>query len=505
MDASGSDANVAARFLRQARCTPGAVALTDGANVLTYARLADEAASVARLLGNAGVAGGSLVGLSVSRGWRVLAGILGIWIRRCAYVPIDPAYPAPRRDLITVDARVACIVADGADGGISLAAAEPAGPPHAVPPSAAYVIYTSGSTGRPKGVVVTHDNLTALLDGAAQVLPALGTDTGTVFHSYCFDFSVWEIWRLLTVGGRCVYVPADLTLDAARFARLLADEHVRVLNLVPSVFANLVRTLEKRPVALPSLREIIFGGEPLNIGAVRRWHDLALAPAAALVNMYGITETTVHVTAKRLDTASLTTAGGTETPIGKPLPHLQVVVLDEDGEPVADGVTGEMHVAGAGVSVGYLGQPSLTGSRFVRHAFDGRQHRWYRSGDLARRAADRELHFVGRCDDQVQLRGHRIEPGEIEATLRTAPGVADCAVLVVPNGRGNPVLVACYVPENGASCDERTLRTMLSDRLPRYMVPVKLAAIGKLPVTPEGKLNRTLLNATAAQLISGGS
>src|SRR5208282_4088846 len=183
--------------------------------------------------------------------------------------------------------------------------------------------------------------------------------------SYCFDFSVWEIWRLLAVGGRCIYVPGDVTFDAGRFGRLLADERVTVLNLVPSVFANLVRTLGKQPVPLPALREVIFGGEPLNIGAVRVWRELGLAPSAELINMYGITETTVHVTVKRLADADLAAARGTETPIGRPLPHLRVAVLDGRGQPAVPGAEGEMYVAGGGVSAGYLGQPALTTDRFV--------------------------------------------------------------------------------------------------------------------------------------------
>ena len=485
--------NVAARFARQAERTPDAVALADGANVLDYSRLATEAASVTGLLAKAGVPEGSLVGLSVSRGWRVVAGILGIWGHRCAYVPIDPGYPAPRREFIAGDARVSCVIGDDADGGFSLARAESGETPHAVPGTAAYVIYTSGSTGRPKGVVVTHDSLCALLDGAASILPAFPSDAGTVFHSYCFDFSVWEIWRLLTVGGRCVYVPGDVTFDAGRFCRLLSDERVTVLNLVPSVFANLVRILGKQPVALPDLRQVIFGGEPLNIGAVRLWRGLGLAPAAELINMYGITETTVHVTVKRLRDADLRADRGTETPIGRPLPHLRVAVIDEYGQPAATGAVGEMYVTGAGVSAGYLGQPVLTADRFVRLPQDGGESVWYRTGDLARLDAGGELHFIGRCDNQIQLRGHRIEPGEIEAVLRGAPGVADGALVVVPNGLGLPVLVACYVPESGARPDESAIRATLRDRLPRYMVPAKLTAIGKLPVTPEGKLDRAAL------------
>ncbi|MDQ2813593.1 MAG: amino acid adenylation domain-containing protein [Actinomycetota bacterium] len=499
MSSAPGDDSIAARFARQTAASPDSVAVVDGEGSWSYRRIAEEAATLATQLARSGAAEHALIGLSVGRGWRVVAGILAIWSRRCAYVPIDPGYPEPRRQLITADARLSHIITDAGRSGFAVTCAG-AGPAHIVPQDTAYVIYTSGSTGRPKGVIVRHGNVLSLLDGAACVLPADPADAGTVFHSYCFDFSVWEIWRMLTAGGRCVFVPAAATLDGNKLARLLAHEHISVLNLVPSVFANLVRVLGRQPVALPRLRQVIFGGEPLNIGAVRTWYELGAAPAAELINMYGITETTVHVTARRLNRSEMTAYRDAGTPIGRSLPHLRVAVLDEHGQPVPSGSTGEMYVAGSGVSAGYLDRPGLTAARFSHLPFDGGGSLWYRTGDLARLDPSGELTFLGRADDQVQLRGHRIELGEIEAAVRSLPGVADAAATLMPNGAGEPVLVACYVPAGSGASGATTLRDALFGELPRYMVPARLEPIAKLPVTPEGKLDRAALQSAVRGL-----
>lgn len=501
MTSAVPEESIGIRFADQAAAVPDGVAVVDGAGSWSYRDLQARAASLAGQLAAAGVGEHSLVGLSVSRGWRVVAGILAIWMRHCAYVPIDPEYPAARRRFIAADSRLSHIVADGGEAGFSVVRSQ-AGPRHGIPPDAAYVIYTSGSTGQPKGVIVRHGNVLSLLDGTAQVLPVLPCDAGTVFHSYCFDFSVWEIWRMLTAGGRCVFVPAQARLDARRLTRLLADERIRVLNLVPSVFANLVRVMGKRPVPLPALREVILGGEPLNVGAVRDWYELGAAPGARLINMYGITETTVHVTARHLSPGQMSGDYSTGTPIGRPLPHLEVAVLDEDSQPVTPGLAGEMYVSGAGVSAGYLDRPELTAERFCRLPCDSSGRLWYRTGDIARLQADGELTFIGRRDSQVQLRGHRIELGEVEAAVRCLPGVADAAAAIVPNGTGEPVLVACYVPADGpdsrAEGSEATLRDGLLQRLPRYMIPARIVPIAGLPVTPEGKLDRAALSEAVA-------
>jgi nonribosomal peptide synthetase DhbF len=485
-------------FLRQADREPEATAVVDGADRWTYGQLADAGRDLADRLARAGVPPRSLVGLSVTRGWRVVAGILGVWLRGSAYVPIDPEYPARRREYVVRDAGVSTVVTDGPDGGFAVVPGYGAPVPDPLPADLAYVIYTSGSTGEPKGVLVGQANLRALFTSCAAVLPAGPQDVGTVFHSHCFDFSVWEIWRLLTVGGCAVFVPAGARTDPRRFAQLLAEHRVTLLNLVPSVFGNLVRALHDDPVQLPRLREVILGGEAVDLDAVRAWFRLGVAPRARLVNMYGITETTVHVTAKPLDPDQVDAFRGPGTPIGRPLPHLRVTVVGDDGAEVPVGATGEMYVAGAGVASGYLGRPELTAQRFTGPEGDtGPATRgWYRTGDLARREADGELSYLGRRDGQIQLRGYRIEPGEVEAALRELPGVAAAGVAAVPNRQGEPVLVACYVPAGPDPSPPTQLRAELRDRLPGYMVPARLVAVDRLSVTPEGKLDRAAVAAT---------
>ena len=479
------------RFLRQAEATPDAPAVADGTTRLTYRELAETGAAVAAELAAAGVAPGSLVGLSVTRGWRAIAGMIGIWRHGCAYVPVDPAYPQRRRAYIAADAGFSHLIVDGGAGLAVEAAANPKA--QQLPANLAYVIYTSGSTGDPKGVLVRHDNIEALLRSAEDLLPAGPGDAATVFHSYCFDFSVWEIWRPLTTGGQCVLVPTAVSADADSFAQLLARERITLLSLVPSVFANLVGALRADPVALPDLREVVFGGEAIDLNVIKDWYRLGVAPNARLINMYGITETTVHVTVRPLDPAGVDAFTGSGTPIGVPLPHLTVAVLDDDGRPVPPGRSGEMYVSGGGVSSGYLGRPDLTAQRFGTHPEVG-PGIWYRTGDLARRDPDGELVYLGRRDAQVQLRGFRVELGEIEAALTELPEVAGAGTVVAPNRQGEPVLVAYYVPAVPDLSPGR-LRAALGERLPGYMVPGRFVPVDRLPVTPEGKLDRKALAA----------
>jgi D-alanine--poly(phosphoribitol) ligase subunit 1 len=481
------------RFLSRVAAAPDNVAVIDGSRSLSYADLHAAATIAAQRLARQGIAPGSLVGLSVTRGWRAVVGILAIWLSNAGYVPIDPRYPAQRRSFIASDARIAHVLTDGTGRELDVVPTGNDQVPHQVPADTAYVIYTSGSTGMPKGVVVRHANVASLLRATAAELPVGPDDVGTLFHSYNFDFSVWEMWRVLVAGGRCIAVPPEATVDPDGFADLLADNGVTLLNLVPSVFGQLVRALRERPVRLPRLREVIFGGEPIDLGAVQTWYRLGLAPQVRLVNMYGITETTVHVTVKRLDEKLVERCARSGSPIGRPLPHLRVLLLDEQQRPVVRGSIGEMYVAGDGVSAGYLGRQSLTGERFVPLPHDGGADLWYRTGDYAVERDDGELFFTGRRDGQVQLRGYRIELGEVEAALGRLPEIAGSGVLVALNRLGDPVLMACYIRAGGADVAESRLRAALREQLPAYMLPARLISVPQLPITPEGKLDRTAL------------
>ncbi|KRV50756.1 aldehyde dehydrogenase [Wenjunlia vitaminophila] len=486
-------------FLRMAAAQPEAVAVDDRGHTTTYARLAEDARAIAGALADAGVPGGGLVGLRTHRGVSAVAGMLGIWMHGCGYVPVDPRYPAPRQDHIITDSAVGHLVdEEPGTGRLSVTATgRSAAHAHEVPEDTAYVIYTSGSTGQPKGVVVRHANVRALLDGCTSY--TFGPDdVWSFFHSHSFDFSVWEIWGALTSGGRVVVVPDEATTDPSALVDLLAGRGVTVLSQVPSVFGYLVNELVERPVPLPALRYVVFGGEPVNVPAVLRWQDLGLAPRAELHNMYGITEITVHATDKVVvpDELRRHMMG---TPIGRALPHLRIALL-EDSRPVPPGVPGEMYVGGGGVAHGYLGRPELTGQRFVRLDLGDGPRVWYRTGDYALETDDGELEYLGRRDDQVKLRGFRIELGEVEAALRELPGIREGAVVLAETPGGEPALAAAYVPA-GPAPDEDVLRKALGEVLPRHMVPSVYLPLSALPLTLSGKLDRAALAASVADTV----
>ncbi|MFD0350422.1 amino acid adenylation domain-containing protein [Kitasatospora aburaviensis] len=309
----------------------------------------------------------------------------------------------------------------------------------------AYVIHTSGSTGRPKGVPVPHGNVLRLFAAAGDF--AFGPeDVWTLFHSYAFDFSVWELWGALLHGGRLVVVPYAVSRAPGDFLELLRRERVTVLNQTPSAFHQLVRADQEAPAgAAPlALRYVVFGGEALEAAHLRPWLDRHGDRGPELVNMYGITETTVHVTHHRVTREAVEEPNSRGT-IGVPLADLRVYVLDHCLQPVPPGTVGEMYVAGPGLALGYLDRPGLTAQRFVADPFGAPGSRMYRTGDLARRAGDGTLEYRGRADQQVKIRGFRIEPGEIEAALVAHPAVAQAAVVARDLG-GDRVLVAYAVP-----------------------------------------------------------
>ncbi|GIG55999.1 hypothetical protein Lfu02_03710 [Longispora fulva] len=497
--------SLVARFAARVAAAPGAPAVVDGALSLSYADLDRWSDAVhARLLAE-GVREGQLVGLSVSRGARAVAGIIGILKAGCAYVPLDPAYPAARRNLMTADSGVPVVLVDAPDrsAGVAAGAVRTAvlpGPFESAdrttsswPVDAdapAYVIYTSGSTGTPKGVPVRHRQILDLFDASARHFTFLASDAWTLFHSHSFDFSVWEMWGALLHGARLVCVPDSARVVPAGFVELLVRERITVLNAVPSVFGHLLRGTDH---AMLALRYVVFGGESVDPAALAGW----LVPGAPeLVNMYGITETTVHVTHRRMTTEDLRFTGP-GTLIGVPLPHLDVLLLDVEGRPVPAGARGELHVGGSGVADGYLGRPELTASRFpVLPGLDGEPCRYFRSGDMASWSAEHgSLVYHGRLDDQVQIRGFRIELGEVEAALRAGTGVAgtgvaDAVVAVERNDHGEDVLVACVVPAGMARPSARALRREVALTLPRHMVPERIRVIDELPRTASGKVDR---------------
>ncbi len=476
--------------------SPQAVALVDGAHTVTYEELWDEAGRVEAQLTENDVVPGGLVGLHIRRGWQVVAGILGIWRHGSGYVPVDPRYPQARQDYIIQNAGLRHLVTGDGDGELSVAVRKGAADvAPAVPHDTAYIIHTSGSTGDPKGVVVRHTHVAALLEACAKTYEVGPEDVWSFFHSHSFDFSVWEIWGALLSGGRVAVVPHEAATDSGAFATFLARHRVSVLSQVPSVFGYLVRALAADPVPLPDLRYVVLGGEAIVPRTLLQWFRLGVAPHAELYNMYGITEITVHATVAKL-TPKVLRAPSVGTPIGSPLPHLDIVLL-EDGRPVSPGVPGELHIAGAGVAEGYLDRPALTAERFPRYEELGGDRVWYRSGDYAVERPDGGFEYLGRRDDQVKIRGFRIELGEIEAVLAEQPEVQECAVVVVDR-QGSPALVGCFVadPETpGAATPAAVaaLRDRLAQVLPRHMVPGSLVPVDELPLTLSGKLDRGAL------------
>ncbi len=470
---------------------------------LTYGELERRSAAIARGLGAMGIGAESRVGLACARGFELLVGMLGILRAGAAYVPLDPTYPAARLAYVIRDAGIVTILADDAGRGafigieaalVSCSALEDAGSglqtalPIVDPDRAAYVIYTSGTTGEPKGCIVTHRNVTRLLASCESWLAPTSADTWTLFHSYAFDFSVWEIWGALAYGGRLVIVPREVARDPAAFADLLVSERVTVLNQTPSAFRALALLDAEEPLR-STLRWVIFGGEALDFGSVASF--VARHPSTRLMNMYGITETTVHVTTREVSKADAR-AGGPSL-IGSALPDLHLQVLDAACEPVPIGAVGELCVGGAGVARGYLGRPGLTATRFVPDPAGAPGSRMYRSGDLGRIREDGDIVYLGRADHQVKIRGFRIELGEIEETLRRHDAVADAAATVLP-GPAGPRIVA-YVVGSVGEADPTALRSWLGERLPEHQLPAAIVPIAALPLTANGKLDRGALPA----------
>ncbi|MYV93529.1 non-ribosomal peptide synthetase, partial [Streptomyces sp. SID1034] len=361
-----------------------------------------------------------------------------------------------------------------------------------------------GSTGRPKGVVIPHANVVRLFDRTHDWFRFDSADVWTLFHSYAFDFSVWELWGPLLHGGRLVVVPDDTARSPEDFLRLLADERVTVLNQTPSAFYPLIRADAEHPEhsSRLALRTVVFGGEALDVTRLTGWYERHRDSAPRLVNMYGITETTVHVTYAPLDRA--TADAGPASPIGTGIPDLRTYVLDETLNLAPPGAIGELYVAGEGLARGYLNRPGLTATRFLADPFGRPGTRMYRTGDRARRRADGSLEYLGRADQQVKIRGYRIEPGEIEAALHRHPGVAGAAVGVYEDATGTRRLVAHVVGTGSVPPSAAELRDHLKQSLPAHMVPAAYVPMAALPLTPNGKLDRRALPAPGPEGFAAG-
>jgi amino acid adenylation domain-containing protein len=505
-------------FAEQAEKRPEAVAAEYEGGQLSYGELNRRANQLGHYLRKQGVGPEVRVGLCMERSLEMIVAILGVLKAGGAYVPLDPGYPRERLEFILEDAHpkvllierrlqeqlltngvsVICVDRDWAEIEESGVPADQSDLRVAIhPANAAYVIYTSGSTGRPKGVVVNHGNVVRLMERTHQWFSFDEHDVWPLFHSYAFDFSVWEIWGALLYGGRLVVVPYWVSRSPEEFLELLERERVTVLNQTPSAFQHLMRAEEAR-AAKPrlSLRRVIFGGEALEFQSLQAW--LRRYPEEPqLVNMYGITETTVHVTYQPIQLADVEDKEG-RSRIGVRIPDLQIYIFDDGMQPVPVGVRGELYVGGGGVTRGYLNRPELTAERFVPHPY-AEGERLYRSGDQASWRGDGSLDYFGRLDQQVKVRGYRIELGEIESALLEQSSVSQAVVVLREYQDGDQRLVAYVVPAQGTWTDqvaawpEEELRETLKRRLPEYMVPSAFMRLEALPLTPNGKVDRKAL------------
>ncbi|MFD7202820.1 amino acid adenylation domain-containing protein [Streptomyces sp. NPDC059893] len=508
-----AEATLVSVFLDSVRRYPDRLAVKCAANTLTYAQLDAASTALAARIQDRTDRPDRPLAILLERSCDMVVAALAVLKTGSSYVPLDPDAPDARLATILEDAAPALVLTTAplapvlpADQDVLLIGgpaprtaipADPDTPPHPVTitqGTRAYIIFTSGTTGRPKGVEVTHGNVLRLFGQTEQLFGFGPDDVWSMFHSFAFDFSVWEIWGAVLYGGTVVIVPGDVAKDPARFRALLRDERVTMLSQTPTAFGQLTAEEREHEDRL-SVRSVVFGGEALKFSDLAPWIDKYGDATPELVNMYGITEITVHATHRRVTAADLEQD---RSLIGRPLPDLGIELLAEDLTPVPDGETGEIVVTGPGVALGYLGRPNLTAERFITlTGADGSPRRGYRSGDLARRLPGGDLEYRGRRDAQVKIRGFRIELGDIESALAAHPKVSQAAV-AVKELDGERELAGYVVTADGAAPDTEELRTHLSTLLPSYMVPVAFTALGEFPLTVNGKLDRDALPAPAA-------
>ncbi|MGW3867674.1 non-ribosomal peptide synthetase, partial [Streptomyces sp. NPDC005047] len=499
-----------ALFEDQVLRDPSAVAVVYGDERVSYGELDERAHRLAGVLAGRGVGPESVAAVMLERSVELVMTLLAVWKAGAAYLPVDPDHPSERLAFTLTDGRPSCVLTTRAHAGelpadltvpvLAVDEAEPAGSdaapatagtrPVLTAGHAAYVMYTSGSTGRPKGVVVTHGGLANHLLWAQRVFGLEASDRVLHKTPFGFDASVWELWWPLMSGAALVIAAPAAHRDPAYLVELIRRKEVTAAHFVPSQLSLLVA--ESAAVDCTSLRMLFSGGEALTGALHQRVTSLL---DVELHNVYGLTETTVDSTSWHGGTSEAT--GGT-VPIGRPVDNTRVHVLDRFLAPVPPGVAGELYVAGTGLARGYHERPGLTAERFVACPFGDSGERMYRTGDLARWTADGQLVFVGRADDQVKVRGFRVEPGEIEAVLAAHPEVARAVVIAREDTQGDERLVAYVVPEGeGGWGDELsgTVRAFAGARLPEYMVPSAVVVLDRLPLSVNGKLDRSALPA----------
>jgi len=496
-------------FESQAQRRPDAIAVTCGTDSVSYAELNARANQLAADLLAAGVEADAPIGLCMDRSIDLVCGLLGILKAGGAYVPLDPGYPPDRLAHIIDQAAPGLIVSRSdlhralpACGATVIdidhvAANNVANPDLAISPdNLCYLIFTSGSTGTPKGVMVTHHNVARLFSTISQQMKFAADDTWTLFHSYAFGYSAWEIFGSLLHGARLVIVPDTARTDPEQLFQLLRSEQVTVFSQTPSAFRQLLldSCFAKSNEEL-QLRQIVFSGEAVVTADLEAWYRIHGESGPQLVNTYAITETGGQVAFRSYAGGDVDESRARN--IGMPLADTHVHIMDESLQPVPDGETGELCVGGPGLSRGYINQPELTAEKFVEVTLgDAHAERIYRTGDQARRLSSGEIEFLGRNDNQVKVRGYRIELGDIETCLGAHPAVREIAVMLRSDAGAEPRLVAYIVAADSGNAPTITdLRAHVEQSLPEYMIPALFVYLEHLPLNPNGKLDRKALPA----------
>ncbi len=495
-------------FQARAKESPDAIAVVCQDRELSFSELNSRANQLAHLLKLRGIGPERLVAICLDRSPELVVAILATLKAGGAYLPLDPNYPQQRLSFMLNDSQTEVIITTSElvdrlgshnaqviclDQESAVIAQQRGDNPESSsePENLAYLSYTSGSTGQPKAVMITHHNVARLFAATEADFNFGPSDVWTMFHSYAFDFSVWEMWGALLYGGRLLVVPYWLSRNPEAFYRLVAEAKVTVLNQTPSAFRQFMRVDEERAAQL-SLRVVVFGGEALDLGSLRGWVEKHGANEPQLINMYGITETTVHATYRRLSAAEIEQAAGSV--IGRGIADLQVYVLDGQQQLCGVGVRGELYVGGDGLARGYAQRGELTAERFIPNPFSEEPgQRFYRSGDEGKYLPNGDIEYLGRKDHQVKIRGFRIETEEIEAVLREHPDVSETVVGAREDTNGEKFLVAYLLSHPRVQPNKSDLRSWLQARLPDYMVPARFVILDALPLTPSGKIDRRSL------------
>ncbi len=479
-------------FEQQVKKTPYSVALTFQNEELTYKELNERSNQIAHRLRRLNVGREDYVAIVAERSLEMVCAIYGILKAGAAYVPLDSSHPMERIQYMIADCNAKVVLTyktivdvnvEIIDLNSSDLQKEEKGNLDIMNHSkdVAYCIYTSGTTGHPKGVMVEHSNVVRLFFNENFQYDFDHTDVWMMFHSYCFDFSVWEMYGATLFGGKLIILSKEEAKDSYAVMNIIKKQKVTVLNQVPSAFYNLLEVDDKENEL--SVRYLIFGGEALNPLRLKKWHEWH--PKVKIINMYGITETTVHVTYREIGKEEIKRG---ISDIGRAIPTLSIYVMN--GNTLCGiGIPGELCVAGAGVARGYLNRPDLTAEKFVQNKYgDGRI---YRSGDLARWLPDGNLEYLGRMDDQVKIRGFRIELSEIESVLCDEDGIKDARVIVKKDNFGENVLLAYVVSDK--KMELNNLKNAISTKIPEYMIPSYIMQIEKIPITKNGKLDKRAL------------